>query len=293
VWTNKEAIAADPILAHAMHAKGSYLNTGFFAVRVFIYFAVWIGLSRWFWKTSVRQDESGDPQLTDKMRVASAPAMIAFAFSLAFAAFDFIMSLEPAWFSTIFGVYYFAGCAMSIMALVSLTGLYLRRNGRLGKTITTEHYHDLGKLMFAFVFFWAYIAFSQFMLIWYANIPEEQVFFEHRWLTDWRAVSLFLLVGHFLIPFPILMSRWTKRIFPLLAFFATWLLVMQAVDLYWLIMPNFNPSSHHIAFGPTDVLCVVGMVGLFVAATARTLKKASLVPVKDPRLGDSLAFENM
>jgi len=278
---------------HAMHAKHAYLNKVFFFLRVLLYFAIWIGLARFFFKRSVAQDESGDMKLTDSMRAVSAPAMILFAFTTAFASYDFLMSLEPAWFSTIFGVYYFAGCAISIFAVLSIFSYILRKSGRLGHSITVEHYHDLGKLLFAFVFFWAYIAFSQFMLIWYANIPEETFFFEFRWHTDWQPVTIALLAVHFVVPFPLLMSRNSKRTLPLLMFFSVWMLVAHWLDLYWLVLPNFDWFDHGRAFHPMDVMATLGMVGLFMASTANALKKVNLLPVKDPTLSDSLKFENI
>jgi len=278
---------------HAMHAKHGYLNAPFFLVRLLIYFAVWIFLARFFFRKSVAQDESGDIGLTNSMRKLSAPGMILFAFTTSFASYDLIMSLEPAWFSTIFGVYYFAGCAISIMALLALFHYGLRRNGRLKHSVTVEHYHDLGKLMFAFVFFWGYIAFSQFMLIWYANIPEETFFYEFRWHTDWRMVTLLLLAVHLVLPFPLLMSRHSKRILPVLMVFSVWMLAAHWLDLYWLILPNFDWFDHSLVFHPIDILASLGFVGLFIAKTAGALKKVNLLPTKDPLLGPSLKFENI
>ena len=278
---------------HAMHAKHAYLNKVFFFVRVLIYFFIWIFAARFFWKRSVAQDEDGDLAHTDKMRAWSAPMMILFAFTTAFASYDFLMSLEPAWYSTIFGVYYFAGAAISIFALISLLSYVLRKSGRLAHSITVEHYHDFGKLMFAFVFFWAYVAFSQFMLIWYANIPEETFFFEFRWHTDWQVVSLILLAVHFLVPFPLLMSRHSKRNLPVLMAFAVWMLVAHWVDMYWLVLPNFDWFDHSRVFHPMDVMVSVGMAGLFLASTAGALKKVNLLPTKDPNLSASMKFENI
>ncbi|MBT8491645.1 MAG: quinol:cytochrome C oxidoreductase, partial [Deltaproteobacteria bacterium] len=154
--------------------------------------------------------------------------------------------------------------------------------------------HDLGKLMFAFVFFWGYVAFSQFMLIWYANIPEETFFFEYRWHNaDWQMVSLILIAVHFVLPFPMLMSRHSKRTLPVLAMFAVWMMIAHWVDMYWLVLPNFDWFDHSFVLHPLDVMVSLGLVGVFVASTAGALKKVNLIPTKDPDLGASLKFENI
>lgn len=276
--------------AHVLHGKAGWLNPVFFVIRVLVYFVAWTLLSRYFLKKSVEQDESGDAAVSEKLRVASAPAIIAFALTLCFAAFDLLMSVNPLWFSTIFGVYYFAGAAVSIFATLSLVSMVLQKKGKLTHSITIEHYHDLGKLLFAFIFFWSYIAFSQFMLIWYANIPEETFWYQPRMYTSWRGLSLLLLFGHCVFPFLCMLSRWTKRIMPLLAFFCVWMLLMHFFDLFWLVMPEFTPTG--FSFDITDVVAMLGVGGIFVAAAARAATKVNLIPVKDPALGESLSFEN-
>lgn len=205
---------------HLVHAKHAWLNVEFFSARIVFYFLTWWAITRYFFKKSVEQDKSGDAGITERLRVASAPAVIAFALTICFAAFDLLMSLNPHWFSTIFGVYYFAGSVIAIYATLILVSMSLQRAGKLQRSITTEHYHDMGKMMFAFVFFWSYIGFSQFMLIWYANLPEETVWYMPRWYTSWRDVSLVLIFGHCMFPFVFLVSRWTKRWRKSLAFFA-------------------------------------------------------------------------
>jgi hypothetical protein len=166
----------------------------------------------------------------------------------------------------------------------------LQRAGLLRRAVTTEHYHDLGKMLFAFVVFWAYIAFSQYMLIWYANLPEETGWFLKRQSGDWLAVSIALLVGHFIIPFLVLISRFLKRRPALLVIPAAWMVLMHWLDLYWLAMPEL--SREGAPFGVMDVLCFVGLGGLFLMGLVLWLRRHSLVPEKDPRLGESLAFEN-
>ncbi|HSG99082.1 MAG TPA: hypothetical protein VLB27_03470, partial [candidate division Zixibacteria bacterium] len=206
-WTHEEAVAADAILTH----KQPYLNMTFFLVRAAVYFAVWFLLGRTLYKWSRTQDDTGDHALNDKMKRFSAPGMILFALTLTFAAFDWVMSLNPHWYSTIFGVYMFVGSLLAALSFFSLILLMLRGKGVLADKITVEHYHDLGKLLFAFTVFWTYIAFSQYFLIWYGNIPEETEFYHMRWEGSWKIISLLIVFGHFVLPFLALIARGAKR----------------------------------------------------------------------------------
>jgi hypothetical protein len=287
LWADKDAVHAD----HLLHHKEPYLNLPFFAIRFILYFAFWAALGRYFLVHSLRQDQSGDPKHAERMARVSAPCMIVFALTLTFAAFDFLMSLDPYWFSTIFGVYIFAGSVISIHATLALTLVYLQAKGRLTRLVGTEHFHDIGKMMFAFTVFWAYIGFSQFMLIWYANIPEETAWYHARFDGGWRTISWLLVFGHFVVPFFGLLSRHIKRNKKTLAFWAAWMLIIHYVDMYWLVMPNLHaggPSIHWL-----DVTCFIGMLGLFIAGVAFQARGVNLVPTKDPRLAKSLAFENI
>lgn len=284
-WLDHEKVHQD----HLLHHKAAYLNVPFFFVRWVVYFGFWIWLSRFFYRQSVRQDQEGGAAISTRLRHVSAPAMIAFAVTLTFCAIDLIMSLDATWFSTMFGVYYFAGCVLAGYSTLSLSLLWLQSKGRLTQSVNREHYHDLGKMMFAFIVFWAYIAFSQFMLIWYADVPEETHWFHWRFTGGWRVVSTLLLVAHFVIPFFGLMSRHVKRNKRTLGFWAVWILAVHYVDLFWLIYPNGTPE---VPFGAIDVLCLVGVLGLFVGVSAWRAQRVPLIPTGDPRLKDSLAFEN-
>jgi hypothetical protein len=284
-WSHAEVVAADPLLA----AKSGYLSPVFFIARLAGYFAIWIALARFLVARSTSQDSSGDPDLTRRMERLSAPGMVLFALSLNFASFDLLMSLDPHWFSTIFGVYVFAGCVVASVASLILIAVWLQARGRLAFTVTVEHYHDLGKLLFAFVVFWAYIAFSQYMLIWYANLPEETGWYLRRQSGGWAGLGLALLFGHFLLPFVALLPRYLKRRPQLLAVAAGWLLLMHWLDLNWLVMPEFSAT---LRLGVVDLLCLVGLGGLYLAGLARALGRHALLPERDPRLGESLAFEN-
>jgi hypothetical protein len=287
VWSNKELVATDPLLQH----KQPYLNVPFFLIRLFIYFGLWIMLSQYFYKRSVEQDLSQDKTATKRMEKWSAPGILIFALTVTFAAFDLIMSRDPHWFSTIFGVYYFAGCLIAIFSTLPILLTLLQRSGRLNRIVTADHFHDLGKYLFGFVVFWAYIAFSQFMLIWYANIPEETVWYIRRFNGDWLTMSYFLMVGHFFIPFALLISRFPKRRPKLLSLCCLWLLFVHWVDLYWLIMPESTPAGE-LGLSIVDLATFVAIGGFFFAGMAYWLRDRNLIPVGDPRLGESLAFEN-
>jgi len=296
-WWGGADPAADPILA----GKAGWLDPGFFWLRSAVYLAAWALLGWWFRRRSLAQDASGDPGVTRRLQALAAPAILVYALTQTFAAFDWIMSLDPHWYSTIFGVYFFAGQAVAIFSLLALLAMALERGGKaeggerrpgpLAGVVTVEHYHDLGKLLFAFVVFWAYIAFSQFMLIWYANIPEETVWYAHRLEHGWEGATWALAIGHFVLPFFFLLPRGVKRKRSTLAAAAVWMLVVHYLDLYWLAMPAIHPEG----FRPhlLDLVALLGIGGLALGALAFALARPALVPIGDPRLPESLSFENM
>ncbi|QDU07170.1 quinol:cytochrome C oxidoreductase [Gimesia aquarii] len=293
-WASSKNVAGD----HLLQAKAPYLNSGFFALRYVIYFGSWIFLARFFLNKSVAQDENGDPELTLLMERRSGPALLLYAFTISFAAIDFIMSLDAHWFSTIFGVYYFAAGLVGFFSTLAITLIYLRSKGLLQEPINVEHLHDVGKLLFAFNCFWAYIAISQYLLIWYANIPEETVFFLHRQEHGWGIISLILVIGHFAIPFVFFMSRWMKRNPKTLFFWAAYLLVMNWIDIFWLVMPNVKSGSGDflgVSFAMIlmNICCTVGVGGIYVAGLLKFAGQKSVMPVRDPRLEESLKFHNI
>ncbi len=285
-WSVPELVGNDPVLL----AKAAFLNVPFFVVRWAFYFTCWIVTARTFVGRSLTQDTTGEVGLTASMQKAGAPAMLVFGLTSTFAAVDLLLSLDAHWYSTIFGVYFFAGCVVAMVAAIILSAYGLQRAGRLHQSITVEHYHDLGKLLFAFVVFWAYIAFSQYMLIWYANIPEETGWLLRRQTHGWGSIGLMLILGNFVAPFVALLSRTPKRRPHLLVVAAAWLLAMHWLDLYWIVMPE--ASAERAGFHAVDVALFVGFGGLFVAAAVRVLRSCSLVPERDPRLDESLHFEN-
>jgi hypothetical protein len=286
-WLDAAHAADDPIL----RGKTPYLNEPFFLIRSFVYLVSWALLAWWFRRQSLAQDEEGGIRITRRLQTASAPAIVWFALTVTFASFDWIMSLDPHWYSTIFGVYVFSGGFVGALSLLILLVLVFHRSGLLNSVVTDEHRHDLGKLLFAFTVFWAYIAFSQFMLIWYANIPEETLWYAHRWHHGWEYLSVLLAVGHFVIPFFLLLPRSVKRNRKLMAGVVSWMLLMHYVDLYWLVMPGFQ----HQGLQPhlMDILTLVGVLGLFLAAYGRLALGPALIPTRDPRLAESLSFENI
>jgi len=291
--------------------KGIWLQPWFFTLRWALVLAIWCGIALWYRKQSVRQDASKDPSLTNAREGAAPASVIAFAFTVTLASFDLIMSLDPTWYSTIFGVYYFANAFTGGLCAIILAHLLLQRKG-LAPTVNVEHYHDLGKLLFAFVFFWGYIAYSQYVLIWYPSVPEIAYWFQLRGATTvpdvpqygsgWTWLALILLFGHLLIPFAFLLSRHVKRNRAALAASCVWLLVMIGIDLFWLIRPVLSSGIGHerpmeaaVAFNVPELVMQLavwlGIGGIAVAAAVRMARDTALVAHGDPRLHESLKLD--
>ncbi len=308
-WAHPDAKNA-VLNPHLQHKLG-WLSPGFFAVRYVIYAVIFTGISAYFAKKSRQQDESGDPKISDHLRAVSGPAMILYSLTTCALAFDVLMSLAPKWYSTIYGVGFWASGCIAAFSVLALIVLWLQRNGRLTHSITDEHYHDIGKWMFSFTFFWAYTAFSQFMLQWYGNMPEETVWYKYRMFGDWQWVSIAILVGYWAFPFVFLMSRWTKRIVPSLVFFAVWQIAFTWLNLYWNVMPQYDwevthagtavlnegplmgpLAHHHVGVSPVDFTIWLALIGVMLVGIGRSLT-GNLIPVKDPTLGMSLAHEQI
>lgn len=285
-WSHAEA-AQDPILSQ----KLSYLNDKWFLIRSFGVLLILSLFATRLWSHTRRQDESGSLQHTFAAEKWSAPGLIVLFLGGSVLAFDLIMSLDPHWFSTMFGVIFLTGGALAFMATLILACLGLRRSGYLTHTINEEHYHDLGKWLFALTVFWAYTSFSQYMLIWYGNLPEEIMWFEHRLEGSWLWVSLLLVAGHFVVPFFALMPRAMKRNRGVLAFFAGWLLLMHFVDLYWQVMPVFH--RHGFAFSWINLAAMAAVGGSMGLVFWSGFREKPLIPVGDPRLSKALAFHNV
>jgi hypothetical protein len=286
-WSTPGAAEHDALLRW----KSPYLNQSFFLIRVVIFFVCWSFIALLYYSGSRGQDTTGDPMVSARLRRLAGPSIIVMAITSTFAAVDWIMSLTPHWYSTIFGVYFFAGSFVGFIALLSVVSVSMRRAGLLETAVSPEHLHDVGKLLFGFTAFWAYIAFSQFFLIWYANLPEETIWYKARLEGSWKIISVFLMVGHFGLPFFYLMGHAVKRNAATLALGGAWLLTMHFMDLYWQVMPTLHPEG----FSPSllDVAALLSVGGCFVAVVSWLMRRQALVPLGDPRLAESLAFENV
>lgn len=278
------------------HKRG-YLNVPFFVVRALLILGLWLFITTRLRAFSTEQDRTGDRWLSVNMRRTATWGMLVFALSVAFGAFDWLMSMDYRFFSTMWGVYYFAGAAYSGTALLILVLAVLRGVGRLTGVVTAEHFHDLGKLLFAFTVFWAYIGFSQYFLIWYSNIPEETAYMVHRSTGDYKALFLLLAFGHFLVPFMILMIRDVKKSTVGLCIFACWALLMQFIDMQWIVRPmvyaGLPPEANP---GPiawwVDIAGPLGVFSLYLGVLARRVVAGPLIPIRDPRLAESLHHKN-
>lgn len=289
-WTHEELYdPSSPQYDEVLAGKRAYLNTPFWLVRVAFYLGIWTFISYKLYKLSVQQDVDPGADIPSRQRTVSAWGLLVTGVTTAFASYDLLMSLDPHWFSTIFGVYFFAGAMLAIHSLLTITAIVLQRGGMLEEVITREHYQDLGKYMFGFVVFWAYIAFSQYMLIWYAGIPEETVWYRHRLEHGWGYFSAVLLLGHFVIPFLLLLPRFVKRAIPFMAVMSIALLVMHWFDIFWISMPVLH---EHGTFHWLDLTCWLGLTSLFLGVFVYRLSRHGLVPQNDPNLATSLRFEN-
>jgi hypothetical protein len=271
--------------------KAFYLNKKFFLARLIGYLLLWSWLAGRFFGWSTDQDKTRALENTASAQGFAPIGLMIFGVTLTFFAFDWFLSLDATWYSTIFGVWFFAQSALFNMASVIVFSMLLRRSGLLGRAVNVEHYHDMGKLLFGWIVFWSYIAFAQFFLTWYSNIPDEVAFFHRRWHDNggtWKGVSLGLVAFHFFVPFWFLMSRNIKRRLPLLATGAVFMMLTHVVEVYWVVMPNFGPLA------PTwvDLACLLGVFGVYAATVLRGMEDYPLVAVGDPRLSRALEFEN-
>ncbi len=285
-WTNPAVVAKDTVLK----ARASYLNTNFFIVRDILIFVIWTAFYFIIIGNSRKQDKSKEQKLTSRNIKISAAFIVLFAFTVSILAFDWLMSMEPHWFSTIFGVYYFADAVWGSLALLTLASVILYQKGYLTTKITRDHFYSLGTLMFAFTVFWAYIAFSQYMLQWYGNLPEEIIYYIHRWHGGWKTVSMILVISHFIVPFLILLPRSSKTNFKLLKFASVWILLSLFLDIYWMVMPGMVNNGFQYQFSWLDFTFPIGIIGLVIVVFNFAAKKHNVIPVGDPKLKRGLDF---
>src|SRR5438309_3690331 len=279
-----------PGVEEALDTKRAYLNWGFFFIRAVVFLGFFLLAALTLRRLSVRQDSDGNPMFTIGMRKVSFISLPMFALCLTFGAFDWLMSLNYRWFSTMFGFYIFAGAAGSSMSLLVLLITALRRAGYLENVVTKEHFYIMGKWMFAFCVFWAYIGFGQYMLIWYANIPEEIQYFLTRNTESWWGLSMLLVIGRFFGPFAILLLRSIKKHPRQLCYVAAWILLMQMLDIYLVVLPALHGTGVHVSLWDFAALIAIGATLAF--AYLRIVGKTSLFPVRDPRLVESLKLAN-
>ena len=273
-----------------LDSKRAYLNLNFFVIRAIIFLGFFIVASWTLRRFSVRQDKDGNPRFTIWLRKVSFASLPLFAASVTFGAYDWFLGLDYRWFSTMFGVYIFAGAAGSSMSLLVLVITALRNAGYLKDVVTKEHYHIMGKWMFAFSVFWAYIGFGQYMLIWYANMPEETKYFLVRNTESWWFLSMLLVVGRFFGPFAILLLQSIKKHPHQLRYVAAWILLMQMLDIYVVVLPALHGTGVHVSLW--DFTALIGIGATLAFFYLRIVGKTSLFPVRDPRLAESLKLVN-
>ena len=281
-WTHPEAVEADRILT----GKAPYLNVNFFIIRFLVVFFLWNLFSFIFVRNSTKQDVTKDPKLTTINVRLAAGFMPVFAITITLTAIDWAMSLEPHWFSTIFGVYYFSGTVLAALSAATFIIINLHEHGYL-PNLRRDHFYSLGALLFAFINFWAYIAFSQFLLIWYANLPEETFWFMSRWKNGWEYVSVLLIIVHFVVPYFALLTQDSKMNPRRLKFMSVWILFAHLFDLYWLVMPTYGEG---IPIGWMEIGYPILVVGLMMVVLSYKVKRNNLVPVGDPKLERGLSF---
>jgi hypothetical protein len=284
-WTNVPR-GQDAVL----DSKRQYLNWPFFLFRAVLYFVLLGGVAFLLRRFSVAQDRDGNPQLTVWMRKVAFAGLPIFALTLTFGAFDWLMGLNYRWYSTMWGPYIFAGAAGSSMSLLVLVITALRRAGYLQDVVTVEHYHIMGKWMLAFCIFWAYIGFGQYMLYWYANIPEETQYFIVRNTESWWPLSLLLVFGRFFVPFGILLLRSIKKHPNQLCLIAAWMLLMQLLDMYLIVLPSLHGTGVRLSIW--DLICPIAIGCSLAFFYLRIVSRSSMFPIRDPRLIESLRLTN-
>lgn len=284
-WTQAEAVARDELLQH----KSAYLNTPFFLARAAGYFAVWLALAYFLSRWSTEQDRTHEAALTQRLQNMSGPGLVLWGAAVTFASVDWVMSLEPHWFSTIYGMLFMVGQGLTALAFMIVALARLADKPPLLGIAGRQQFHDLGNLMLAFVMLWAYISFSQFLIIWSGNLPEEIIWYKARLAGGWQWLGVALILFHFALPFVLLLLRETKRTYQILAALAVAMLAMRLVDVFWIVTPAFQhrePVQLHVHW--IDVTAFAGIGGIWVAAFVWHLKRWPLLPLYDPRLEESL-----
>ena len=281
-WTHEDVVAADPILK----AKQLYLNTTFFVIRAAFYFVVWNLLAFFLNKWSLEQDRTGDPQISRKMQALSGGGLLAYGLCITFASFDWMMSLEPHWFSTIYGMLIIGGQGLIALAFQITILVWLSRRKPLSDVVVPGHFHDLANLMLAFVMLWAYFSFSQYLIIWSGNLPEEITWYMHRLQTGWRFIALTLVIFHFAAPFVTLLSRAVKREANTILKVAVAVMAVRLVDLFWLIAPEFHHEGVSVSW--MDLVLPLTLLSIWLGVFFWQLRDRAILPVYDPGFEQAL-----
>jgi hypothetical protein len=281
-WTHHEVVEADPILS----GKSGYLNTPFFLLRAALYFAVWNAIAYFLNRWSLEQDRSPDPRIARRMQMLSGGGLVAYVLTITFASFDWVMSLDPHWYSTIYGVLFLGGQGLTALAFLIIALAWLSRREPLNTIVVPTHFHDLGNLMLAFVMLWAYFSFSQYLIIYSANLPEEITWYTRRLSTGWRVIGVALVVFHFAVPFLILLSRAVKRNPQLLVKVAVGVIVVRLIDLFWLIAPELHRDGFAVSW--LDVLLPLSLGSVWLGCFIWQLRGRPLLPLHDPQFHEAL-----
>jgi len=280
-WTHESA-QTDPLLM----LKAGYLNTPFFLARQAIYFVIWSAMGYLLTSWSAEQDRTGDPALAGKMERLSGGGLVVYFLTITFAMVDWTMSVNPHWFSTIWGMLYIGGQGLSAFAFCIMVLVMLAQTAPMNKVVTTHHFHDLGKFLFAFLMLWAYLSFSQLLIIWSANIPEEIPHYIVRWETSWRYLSAFI-IGHFIVPYALLLSRDLKKNAGKLKVVAIWIICARVADYYWHVAPEFHKGG--ISLNLLDLALPLALGGIFISIFVSQLAGRPLLPVNDAGLDKALS----
>jgi hypothetical protein len=281
-WARADVVAADPLLQQ----KAAYLNIPFFIARAAIYFGTWVVVGHLLVKWSVEQDRTADPTLTQRLQRLSGPGLLLYGLTVTFSAIDWIMSLEPKWYSTIFGMIFIVSDGLTALAFVIVVSDRIKDEAPLARVVSADRFHDLGNLLLALVMLWAYMHFSQFLLIWAGNLVEEIPWYLHRINGGWEWVVLVTVLFLFALPFVLLLSRTTKRSAAILAWVATVILFMHWLNVLWMVMPSFYPAKFHIHW--MDIVAPIGIGAVWLGTFLGYLGTRSLLPLRDPRFAELL-----
>jgi hypothetical protein len=281
-WSDQAKVRLDPLLQY----KHPYLNTPFFVVRTVLYFAVWIALAYFLLKWSEEQDRTGNPDLTSRLQNLSGPGLVLYGLTVTYASVDWVMSLEPHWFSTIYGLIFIVTQGLSAMAFVTILAMLFAKRKPLSNIVTPLLFNDYGNLLLTFTMLWAYLSFSQYLIIWSGNLQDEIPWYVSRATGGWAWVAMALIVFHFAVPFLLLLSRFVKRRMQLLAAVAAGLIFMSLIDMFWLTAPAFEPAGPQLRW--MDWLATIGVGGIWIWAFITHLEGKPLLPLHDPRLEEIL-----